>query len=56
MTSRLWVALREESQLVYAFNVFYECYEDGGFFSINFSCVDKNVMKTTKNIRYFRNV
>ncbi len=50
MTSRLWVALREESQLVYAFNVFYECYEDGGFFSINFSCVDKNVMKTINKI------
>ena len=50
MTSRLWVALREENQLVYSFNVFYECYEDGGFFSINFSCVDKNIIKTIKKI------
>lgn len=50
MTSRLWIALREENQLVYAFNVFYECYEDGGFFSINFSCVDRNVLKTINKI------
>ena len=51
MTSRLWVALREENQLVYNFNVFYECYEDGGFFSINFSCIDRNVNKTIKIIK-----
>jgi len=50
MTSRLWVALREENQLVYSFNVFYECYEDGGFLNITFSCVDKNVKKTIKTI------
>jgi predicted Zn-dependent peptidase len=46
MTSRLWVALREENQLVYIFNVFYESYEDGGFFSINFTTSDNKVNKT----------
>ena len=50
MTSRLWVALREQNQLVYSFNLFYECYEDGGFFSINFSCANKNVKKTINTI------
>ena len=50
MTSRLWVALREKNQLVYSFNLFYECYEDGGFFSINFSCANKNVKKTINTI------
>merc|ERR1711935_518494 len=50
MTSRLWIALRENNQLVYSFNVFYECYEDGGFFSINFSCANKNVKKTINTI------
>ena len=50
MTSRLWVALREENQLVYLFNVFYEAYEDGGFFSINFTCSDGNVKKTINTI------
>ena len=48
MTSRLWVALREENQLVYLFNVFYEVYEDGGFFSINFTTSNNNVNKTIK--------
>ena len=38
------------NQLVYSFNVFYECYEDGGFLNITFSCVDKNVKKTIKTI------
>lgn len=50
MTSRLWVALREDNQLVYLFNVFYESYEDGGFFSINFTTSDGNVKKTIKTI------
>ena len=50
MTSKLWIALRETNQLVYTFNVFYECYEDGGFFSINFSCLNKNVKKTITTI------
>ena len=50
MTSRLWVALREENQLVYIFNVFYESYEDGGFFSINFTTSDNNVKKTIHTI------
>lgn len=50
MTSRLWVALREENQLVYLFNVFYEVYEDGGFFSINFTTSNNNVKKTIKTV------
>ena len=50
MTSRLWVALREENQLVYLFNVFYEAYEDGGFFSINFTTSNNNVKKTIKTV------
>ena len=36
------MGLREENQLAYLFNVFYEAYEDGGFFSINFTCSDGN--------------
>lgn len=50
MTSRLWVALREENQLVYLFNVFYEVYEDGGFFSINFTTSNNNVKKTIDTV------
>ena len=50
MTSRLWIALREDNQLVYLFNVFYEAYEDGGFFSINFTTSNANVEKTIKTI------
>lgn len=50
MTSRLWIALREENQLVYNFNAFYECYEEGGFLSINFSCANKNVKKAIDSV------
>jgi len=50
MTSRLWIALREENQLVYEFNVFYESYEDGGFFAINFITSNMNVKKTIKTV------
>ena len=29
---------------------FYECYEEGGFLSINFSCANKNVKKAIESV------